>query len=93
MKRFNIANGWTNTRSTLIVAEAVEIRAICKSLIRAELKTAYGNFRTNIAAMFWDEEGPQPHFNMSAVYGLEITRDGYWIVHNASTVLRYLECV
>ena len=83
MKTYEINAGWSNTEGRLVVGTTEEIRSIIKALNRAERRD-----KTTLSPYFLDD----PILVPGRIYGLEIS-EGYWLVHNASTVIRYLELI
>ena len=89
MRKFVNVN---ETDDVLIVGMAEEIKAVAKSLRRAERKTNVSfwrnknGHRTNLEAEFLSA----PKFNMARGYGLYIDWHGRWIIINATDVLMIL---
>lgn len=89
MRKFVNVN---ETGDVLIVGMADEIKAVAKSLRRAERKTNdsfwkdHNGHRTNLEAEYLSA----PKFNMSMGYGLYIDWHGHWIIISATDVLMVL---
>lgn len=87
---------YSNDTNILIIGDDLEIKAIEKSMARKSKKEIRNERYFNIKKNFSYERffGNSPKFRIGEIYGILIDRTTeYWVILNASNLLRELDLI